>query len=67
MESKNRTLDIHKDTLRALTQEELSQVAGGTASWVVIGCASFTVPKATYRGSGCGETAVTVGCGGVNA
>lgn len=53
-------LTLQKETLHELTESEAAVVVGGICSWFTF--VPAPVP-ATCRGSGCGETAVTVnGC-----
>ena len=51
----NRKLSLRKQTIRNLTDAEMGQAGGGFLSLF----ACDPVP-ATYRTSGCGETAVTI-------
>lgn len=53
-------LTLQKETLHELTASEAGMVVGGRCDWFTF--VPSPVP-ATCRGSGCGETAVTVnGC-----
>ena len=58
----SRKLALNKNTLRALSNTELSQVSGGVSTYFGQECTRFTstVVAATYQGSGCGSTAITI-------
>lgn len=58
----SRKLSLNKSTLRNLSNTELAGVSGGVSTYFGQECTRFTstVVAATYEGSGCGSTSVTI-------